>query len=100
MLLNLDRALSYGQKAARDRAGGQSSLFGGGEDEDFSSVSFAYGSAQLPPPEHLADTMVNALAALEQPLLIFWGDARAIIMYMHSNKILTIIFIQSSFNQN
>ncbi len=28
---NLDRALAYGQKAARDREGGQASLFGGGE---------------------------------------------------------------------
>ena len=27
--MNLDRAVSYGQKAARDRAGGQASLFGG-----------------------------------------------------------------------
>lgn len=27
---NLDRALAYGQKAARDREGGQASLFGGG----------------------------------------------------------------------
>jgi DNA polymerase-3 subunit alpha len=31
LLLNLDRALAYGQKTARDRAGGQASLFGGGE---------------------------------------------------------------------
>jgi DNA polymerase-3 subunit alpha len=30
-LFNLDRALGYGQKAARDRAVGQAQLFGGGE---------------------------------------------------------------------
>lgn len=30
LLANLDRALSFGQSAARDRAGGQASLFGGG----------------------------------------------------------------------
>ncbi len=30
LLLNLDRALAYGQKVSRDRAGGQASLFGGG----------------------------------------------------------------------
>ena len=29
LLLNLDRALAYGHQAARDRAGGQASLFGG-----------------------------------------------------------------------
>ena len=29
ILLNLDRAIAYGQKTARDRAGGQASLFGG-----------------------------------------------------------------------
>ncbi len=29
MLMSLDRALSFGQKSARDRAGGQASLFGG-----------------------------------------------------------------------
>ena len=29
LLLNLDRALAYGQKTARDKAGGQASLFGG-----------------------------------------------------------------------
>jgi DNA polymerase-3 subunit alpha len=31
LIANLDRALAYGQKAARDREGGQASLFGGGE---------------------------------------------------------------------
>ena len=31
LLLNLDRALAYGQKSSRDRAQGQASLFGGGE---------------------------------------------------------------------
>ncbi len=31
LLENLDRALSYGQKVSRDRAGGQASLFGGGQ---------------------------------------------------------------------
>ncbi len=30
LLKNLDRALGYGQKVSRDRAGGQASLFGGG----------------------------------------------------------------------
>ncbi len=30
LLANLDRALAYGQKVSRDRAGGQASLFGGG----------------------------------------------------------------------
>ncbi len=30
LLMNLDKALAFGQKAARDRAGGQASLFGGG----------------------------------------------------------------------
>jgi len=30
LLANVERALSFGQKAARDRAGGQASLFGGG----------------------------------------------------------------------
>jgi DNA polymerase-3 subunit alpha len=31
LLANLDRALAYGHQAARDRAGGQASLFGGSE---------------------------------------------------------------------
>ncbi|HOX26250.1 MAG TPA: DNA polymerase III subunit alpha [Candidatus Krumholzibacteria bacterium] len=30
LIANLDRALAYGQRAARDREGGQASLFGGG----------------------------------------------------------------------
>jgi DNA polymerase-3 subunit alpha len=34
ILMNLDRAISYGQKAARDRAGGQASLFGGAAAEE------------------------------------------------------------------
>ena len=33
LLENLDRALAFGQKSARDRAGGQASLFGGGAGE-------------------------------------------------------------------
>jgi hypothetical protein len=34
ILMNLERAISYGQKAARDRAGGQASLFGGAVAEE------------------------------------------------------------------
>lgn len=30
LLMNLEKAIAFGQKAARDRAGGQASLFGGG----------------------------------------------------------------------
>jgi len=33
LIANLDRAIAYGQKTARDREGGQSSLFGGGGDQ-------------------------------------------------------------------
>ncbi len=32
LLANLDRALAFGQRAAREKAGGQASLFGGGSD--------------------------------------------------------------------
>jgi LuxR family maltose regulon positive regulatory protein len=39
-----------------------------------SDIERLLSAPQLPPPEHLADAMVNELAALEQPLLIVFDD--------------------------
>jgi len=58
-----DRFLSYVVAAVRTVV----SEFG-------SDIERLLSAPQLPPPEHLADAMVNELAALEQPLLIVLDD--------------------------
>ena len=58
-----DRFLSYFVAAVRTVVAG----FG-------SDIVRLLSSPQLPPPEYLADAMVNALAAIDQPLLIVLDD--------------------------